>query len=352
MRQFIVDSDFGIDDASSIMAVASSPDVDLLALTVVDGNVPCAQGIVAAKRLLAVSNKTHVPVYPGATAPLVRGIQTKECWVGHGKDGFGNFSFRPEFESFKDRFLADEGKVTVHDKPAALALIDLVKANPSKITILAIGPLTNIALAISLDPDFLSRLDDLIVMGGCINARGEQQPRRRVMAKPPVTIVSWETTLDHGLNWAEYDAILDEMGGAETAQSVLWKGMTHFYESMGRQMFSNLTRGEDGGADGEEKKNGVVAAAAEGHHFAAHKLDSGRFILCDFYAAVVALNPKAMVHYHDWDAQVELAGRLSRGMLAFNWLFDEPNPNVRVAFSIDKSAVVDTLRHVIKQDKA
>ncbi|KAI9332476.1 Inosine/uridine-preferring nucleoside hydrolase domain-containing protein [Zopfochytrium polystomum] len=252
------------------------------------------------------------------------------------------------------------------------------RKTPSKITILAIGPLTNIALAISLDPDFLSRLDDLIVMGGCINARGNSNrvaefnffcdpeavhivldaAKRLVtssggkMAKPPVTIVSWETTLDHGLNWAEYDAILDEMGGAETAQSVLWKGMTHFYESMGRQMFSNLTRGEDGGAEGEEKKNGVVAAAAEGHHFAAHKLDSGRFILCDFYAAVVALNPKAMVHYHDWDAQVELAGRLSRGMLGFNWLFDEPNPNVRVAFSIDKSAVVDTLRRVIKQDKA
>ncbi|KAJ3327431.1 hypothetical protein HDU76_011824, partial [Blyttiomyces sp. JEL0837] len=73
MRDFIVDTDLGIDDMTSLLVILKQPDVNVRALTVVDGNVSCQQGVINSKIALCLTGQSHVKIHPGATGPLIRG---------------------------------------------------------------------------------------------------------------------------------------------------------------------------------------------------------------------------------------------------------------------------------------
>ncbi|KAJ3090491.1 hypothetical protein HDU96_003396, partial [Phlyctochytrium bullatum] len=137
---------FGIDDATAILALLVSPHVDVRALTVVDGNVSVEQGIADAKILLRLTSRQDVEIYRGAAVPIVPGVQKKECWPGHGADGLGGFTKKEGWKEFEERHLEQEKPDLVKGEHAALAMIRMVTEKPDYYTILAIGPLTNLAL--------------------------------------------------------------------------------------------------------------------------------------------------------------------------------------------------------------
>lgn len=153
-RQVIIDTDPGADDAIAIMLALNSPELAVRALTVVAGNVPAAQGLDNALRLVSLARRCDIPVAIGAQRPLVGILTTAELY--HGKNGLGDVQRPPATCAADKRWAPD-------------LIVDLVHAAPHEITLITIGPLTNIALALSKDPSIVPLVKEIIMMGGSIS---------------------------------------------------------------------------------------------------------------------------------------------------------------------------------------
>lgn len=150
-KRLIIDTDPGIDDALAILLACASPELELTALTAVAGNVPLALTTANALKLLELGGKPGIPVYPGATGPLSRKPVVAESHGATGLDG------------------AD--LPTPHGRPQARNAVDhlaetLGTAAPGSLTLVAIGPLTNLALALQRAPGIGAALAELVIMGG------------------------------------------------------------------------------------------------------------------------------------------------------------------------------------------
>jgi purine nucleosidase len=152
-RKVIIDTDPGTDDAMAIMLALNSPEIDVKALTVVPGNVTAAQGLDNALRLVSLANRCDIAVAAGAQHPLFQKLVTAEFW--HGKNGLGNVELPPSKCKLDPRWAPD-------------LIIEMVHANPHEITLVPIGPLTNIALAIEKDPSIVPLVKEVVIMGGSI----------------------------------------------------------------------------------------------------------------------------------------------------------------------------------------
>jgi purine nucleosidase len=152
-RKVIIDTDPGTDDAMAIMLALNSPELDVRALTVVPGNVTAAQGLENALRMVSLANRCDILVAGGAQHPLFQKLVTAEFW--HGKNGLANVELPPSKCKKDPRWAPD-------------LIIEMVHANPHEITLVPIGPLTNIALAIEKDPSIVPLVKEVVIMGGSI----------------------------------------------------------------------------------------------------------------------------------------------------------------------------------------
>ena len=152
-RKVIIDTDPGTDDAMAIMLALNSPEFDVRALTVVPGNVTAAQGLENAMKLVSLANRCDVAVAAGAQHPLFQKLVTAEFW--HGKNGLGNVELPASKCKLDPRWAPD-------------LIIEMVHANPHEITLIPIGPLTNIALALEKDPSIAPLVKEVVIMGGGI----------------------------------------------------------------------------------------------------------------------------------------------------------------------------------------
>ena len=154
MRRIILDTDPGVDDALAFMLAFASPEVGVEAVTTVDGNVREERGHGNAKRLLEFFGRSDVPVARGAARPLLRLRDHAEAF--HGKTGLGD-AVLPEPTMASD------------PRPAARLIAEEADRLGKDLTIVAIGPLTNVALAIAIDPDLPRKVGGLVIMGGAFN---------------------------------------------------------------------------------------------------------------------------------------------------------------------------------------
>jgi inosine-uridine nucleoside N-ribohydrolase len=152
-KKIILDTDPGTDDAMALMLALNSPELDVRAVTVVPGNVVAAQGLDNALRMVSLANRCDIPVAAGAEHPLFQKLITAEFW--HGRNGLANIELPPSKCKVDGRFGPD-------------LIIQLVHASPHEITLVPIGPLTNIALAVEKDPSVVSLVKEVILMGGGI----------------------------------------------------------------------------------------------------------------------------------------------------------------------------------------
>ncbi len=153
-RKVIIDTDPGTDDAMAILLALNSPELDVQALTVVPGNVTAAQGLDNALRLVSLAGRCDVPVAHGAQHPLDQKLVTAEFW--HGRNGFANIELPPSKCTADPRFGPD-------------LIIQMVHEHPHEITLVPIGPETNIALAVSKDPSIVPLVREVVIMGGSIS---------------------------------------------------------------------------------------------------------------------------------------------------------------------------------------
>jgi inosine-uridine nucleoside N-ribohydrolase len=152
-RPVLIDTDPGTDDAMAILLALTSPEVDVRAFTVVGGNVPEAQGLENALRLVSLAGRCDIPVAGGAARPLAQRLITAE--FVHGKNGMGDIEMPASRCTADKRFGPD-------------LIIEMVRAMPGQLTLVPVGPLTNIALAVLKDPGIVPLVKEVVIMGGSI----------------------------------------------------------------------------------------------------------------------------------------------------------------------------------------
>jgi purine nucleosidase len=160
-KRIILDTDPGIDDSLAILLALASPEIQLEALTVIHGNCSVQQGTINALSVLELAQAQHVPVYMGCELPLVQpSLLAPET---HGNYGIG-YAQPPQ------------PTAKAQEQHAIDFLIEHILANPGEITVVPIGPLTNLAMAIRKEPRVVEAVKEIYIMGGAIRHEGNTTP--------------------------------------------------------------------------------------------------------------------------------------------------------------------------------
>lgn len=291
----LIDTDPGVDDALALLMAFADPRHDVVGLTIAAGNVGLDHTVRNALKLCEVAGREDVPVFAGCAAPLLH--PARDAAYVHGRDGFGDTSYAP----------ATRGAEAEH---AALALLRLSHAHAGRLLLVALGPLTNLALALKLDPGLPARVDRLVVMGGAVTGHGnitaaaefniafDPEAAKIVFeAFPQFDLSDWEATLRHGLAHAEVDRWL----AADSPRA-------RFYDGISRQ-----TRKWSADARGE------------------------RWHSADALAMAWALQPDGARQTESRPVAVALDGPLTRGATVVDWNRQEGRAdNARILLDYDQ----------------
>jgi purine nucleosidase len=307
VNRLVIDTDPGVDDAHAIMMASAHPEAQVEAITTVAGNVSLERTTANACTILDVLEQ-DVPVFAGCGRPLV-GRAPDASYV-HGADGLGDSGYPPS-----RRRVADEHAVN--------ALIRLANDSPGALTLVALGPLTNLALATRLDPTLLRKYKRLIVMAGSIRGVGNVTPAVEFNAYtdpeaaaivfdawPGLTLISWETTMAHGFTPEQVDTLMAmDSPRAEFFRRITRRTLDFLHHELGRQ----------------------VLLAPDG------------------LAVAVALEPdivrRAETHY----VQVELAGHHTRGQTTVDWSDRTGHePNVNLVLELDAQRLWRLMQAAVK----
>lgn len=150
----IIDTDPGVDDALALLLAMRSPELKIEGITPVAGNVPLEVGVANALRLVEIAGRTEIPVAAGARAPLMRRLVT--ATNVHGENGLGGVVF-------------PEPKTKPVAEPAAEFIRRIVRQYPGEVTLIPIGPLTNIATALEIDSELAPMVRGIVLMGGSLS---------------------------------------------------------------------------------------------------------------------------------------------------------------------------------------
>ena len=160
-KHIILDTDPGIDDALAILLALASPEVVLDGISTVHGNASAAQVTTNALSILELANTSYIPVYQGCDLPLVKESLLSPETHGNSGLGYANLSApitKPQIKHGSDY------------------LIEQIMSHPGEITLVAIGPLTNVAIAIRKEPRIVQNVKEVFVMGGAIKHQGNTTP--------------------------------------------------------------------------------------------------------------------------------------------------------------------------------
>ncbi len=206
--KMIIDTDGGVDDAVAILWAATSPRVELLGISVVHGNVAMRQAGQNVCRILELAGRSDVPVTLGEADPYPSAPHLRPADFVHGVDGLGNTHY-------------PEPTLSPTSEHGVDMLIRLVDEHPGDVVLVTIGPLTNVARAISGNAEFAPRVRELVVMGGAVTVAGNALPAAEAnIAHDPeaaavVVRASWATPpLLVGLDVTHVATFTPEMLGA------------------------------------------------------------------------------------------------------------------------------------------
>jgi len=243
MRRVIVDTDTAGDDTQALALAVLSARLSVEAVTVVAGNAPFDREVENAKYTLSLVDGQETPVYEGARRPLCKSHE--HATEIHGAGGLGGDLFPETGIDSADGFGPDE-------------IVHRCRDSPGEITLLCIGPLTNLALAHAREPDLPDLVDEVWVMGGAVNCQGNVTPAAefnfwvdpdaaaRVVDAFEVTMVDWGLSLRTPLD----AATLEEISQLDTDLADFFLEVT----SVVRE------RGEAAGLDGITQPDGLTTA--------------------------------------------------------------------------------------------
>ncbi|MFP4263817.1 MAG: nucleoside hydrolase [Halomonas sp.] len=161
-HSIIFDTDPGVDDAQAIAIALRHPDIELLGMTTTYGNVDVEVATRNALLLAQLAGRGDVPVAQGAAGPMVKARHAPPAHI-HGANGLGDIAL-PEVEGQAD------------PRSAPQFIVDTVNARPGEVTLVAVGPVGNLAAALQLDPGITERVKGVVIMGGSIREGGNVTP--------------------------------------------------------------------------------------------------------------------------------------------------------------------------------
>lgn len=303
MNRIIIDTDAGVDDAHSILLAFGHKNTKIEAFTTVSGNVHVEKTTANVLKILDVVAE-DVPVYRGCSMPLVK--PPKYASFVHGEDGLGDCGIPASARK-------------IEDKHAVHAIIDMANAEPGALSIVAVGPLTNIAVATMLDPSLPSKIKELTIMGGAVTGKGndnvtaefniafDPEAARIVFDKwPMVRVVDWEVTVANGL------------GTEEIAQM-------HAINSPKAEFYKKISAK-------------TIKVIKEYFHM-------DMIFTADGLAMAAALEPSVIKHKQVKHLTVELRGESTRGMTVVDWTgMGGKKPNAEIITAFDKPLYLEMIK--------
>ncbi|XP_053733044.1 inosine-uridine preferring nucleoside hydrolase [Synchiropus splendidus] len=287
-KKLLLDVDCGVDDAQAIMLVLAAPHVQLLGVTCVHGNTTVENVCKNTLRVLQACDRLEVPVFRGAAKPILGNVV--DAGQFHGQDGLGD---APDPGAPSLDLVQKEGAVS--------AMIRIINENPGEVSLVATAPLTNLALAVRLDPSLPSKLRGLYIMGGNTESRGNTTvcSEFNFAADPeaayivlkeylcPTYLACWEFTCYSKLSWDFCDAWLSQ--DSDKAR---------FMERIFRHSIE----------------------ASKSEHFQKEFVAGSGFVSCDSYAAAAAVDDALVLESDCYPVSVELTGTYTRGMMVVDTL--------------------------------
>ena len=272
----LIDTDPGVDDALALLMAFADVRHEVVGLTIAAGNVGLGHTVANALKLCEVCD-VEVPVFPGAATPLVH--PARDAAYVHGRDGFGDTGYAPAAR-------------TAEDEHAALAILRLSHVHAGRLVLVALGPLTNLALALRLDPSLPERVARCIVMGAAVTAHGNITPAAEFNIAfdpeaahivfsgfPKIELADWEAVLAHGYLHADVERWL----AADSPRARFYAGV-----SAHTRAWSRAGRGE-------------------------------RWHAADALAMAMALQPEGVLEAVSRPLAVEMAGQHTRGATIVDW---------------------------------
>ncbi len=193
----LIDTDPGVDDALALLLAFADTRHDVVGLTIAAGNVGLEHTTANALKLCEVVGREDVPVFRGSAAPLLHAAP--DAAYVHGNDGFGDIGYPP-------------ARRVAEAEHAAQAILRLSHLHAGRLVLIALGPLTNIALALKLDPTLPERVATFVTMAGAVTGHGNITPAAEFNvyfdpeaakivfdAFPRFALSDWEATVAHGL---------------------------------------------------------------------------------------------------------------------------------------------------------
>jgi len=193
----LIDTDPGVDDALALLLAFDDDAHDVVGLTIAAGNVGLSHTVANALKLCEVAGHPDVPVFAGSASPLLH--PAPDAAYVHGNDGFGDVGYAP-------------AQRAVEAEHAALAILRLSHVHAGRLVLVALGPLTNVALALKLDPSLPTRVARFVAMSGAVTGHGNITPSAEFNAYfdpeaakivfdafPRFDLSDWEATVAHGL---------------------------------------------------------------------------------------------------------------------------------------------------------
>lgn len=293
----LIDTDPGVDDALALLMAFNDASHEIVGLSIAAGNVGLEYTVRNALKLCEVAGRGDIPVFAGCDSPLVLAPREDAAHV-HGRDGFGDAGFEPAARK-------------AEGEHAALAILRLSHEHAGRLLLVALGPLTNIALALKLDPTLPQRVARFVIMGGAVSAHGnitaaaefnvafDPEAAHVVFeAFPHFDLADWEATIAHGFHHEKAERWLQ--AGSPRAS---------FYDriSLQTRKWSADRRGE-------------------------------LWHSADALAMAFALQPDGATRLAERPVQVELGGALTRGATVTDWNRQTGRPdNARILLGYDQA---------------
>lgn len=272
----LIDTDPGVDDALALLMAFNDPRHRVVGLTIAAGNVGLDHTVANALKLCEVCG-VEPPVFAGTAEPLLH--PAEDAAFVHGRDGFGDTGYAP----------ASRRAEAEH---AALAILRLSHEYAGQLLLVALGPLTNLALALKLDPTLPSRVARCVVMGGAVSAHGNitaaaefniafdpEAAHIVISSFPRIDLADWEAVIAHGFLHEDAERWL----AADSPRAAFYAGI-----SAHTRAWSRAGRGE-------------------------------RWHAADALAMAFALEPEGALEVQERPLAVEMDGRHSRGATIVDW---------------------------------
>ncbi len=299
----LIDTDPGVDDALALLMAFNDARHEIVGLTIAAGNVGLQHTVRNALKLCEVAGRNDIPVFAGAPAPLLH--PSPDAGYVHGQDGFGDVGFAPAAKQ-------------AEAEHAALAILRLSHVHAGRLVLVALGPLTNIALALKLDPTLPQRVARFVVMGGAVTCHGNITPAAEfnfyfdpeaahitLQAFERYDLADWEATIAHGLPHDQVDVWL--AADSERAR---------FYARI-------------------SEKTRLWSADRRGNHWFA----------ADALAMAFVLVPEGALELAERPLAIELQGQHARGASVVDWRREAGRPDqANILLRYDQARFQDLIR--------